>query len=150
MRAEACLLLSLLFTACGGGKPAVGGPTPQGADAEAADRVTDLITEALRADARMDRADSLYDSGAIIVADGERRTSVPRYAGISSGGQVAVGSSQIDATRGFAWAYIEYRWLAPGQNLVREARLTAVLAPTGTGSFHILSAHSSTIRVQPE
>jgi hypothetical protein len=94
MRAEACLVLSLLLTACGGGNPASGAPRPLDVDAEAADRVTDVITEALRADARMQRADSLYDAGAIIVADGERRTSVPRYAGISSGGQVAVGSSQ--------------------------------------------------------
>jgi hypothetical protein len=104
------------------------------------------MTEALRADARMERADTLYDPSAVIVADGERRAGVPRYAGVTANGQVVVGSSQVEVSRTFAWAYLEYRWLAPDQNLARVARLTVLLVPNRAGSYKILQAHSSSLR----
>ena len=125
-------------------------PSPQRApapvDDQVADQITDLVTEALRADARFEPADSLYDSGAILVADGTRRTGLPRFAGITTGGQVQVGSSQVEVSGGFAWALLEYRWLASNANVARQARLTAILTRSGQGAWRIMHAHSSSVR----
>jgi hypothetical protein len=143
MRVESIAGL-LLLIACGPSRAPT--PSPGAPDTQAADVVTDLMTEALRADARMERADTLYDPSAVIVADGERRSGVPRYAGVTPNGQVVVGSSQVEVSRSFAWAYLEYRWLSPDQNLARVARLTVLLVPNRAGTYKILQAHSSSVR----
>jgi hypothetical protein len=139
------LYFTLALAACGRG-PSLQAPHPTDA-AQLADHLTDLVTEALRADARFQPADSLYSPDALLVADGARRVTIPRFAGIERGGQVAVGSSQVEVTRTLAWVYVEYRWLAPSLNLAHEARATALLVPNGTGgTWTIVHAHSSSLR----
>jgi hypothetical protein len=143
MRARILAGLLLLAGACA--KPAPQhSPTP--VDDQIADQITDLVTEALRADARLEAADSLYEPGAVLVADGTRQTTLPRFAGISAGGQVQVGSSQVEVGQGFAWALLEYRWVAANANLAREARLSAVLLRSAQGTWHIVHGHSSSVR----
>jgi len=110
----------------------------------AVDHVAEIATEALEADARLDRADSLYLREAEIVAQGHRRIAPPRYAGISPGGQVVVSSTRVDLTGTVAWALIEYRWLAPNQNLLREGRATLILVMGTDRHWRIVHAHSST------
>jgi hypothetical protein len=111
-----------------------------------ADLVTELATAALTADARLDPADSLYLPDAEIIAEGRRRQGVPRFAGIDGAGQVVVGSIRVDMSEGFAWAVVEYRWLATGENTIREGRASLVFARTrAAGRWLIAHAHSSLV-----
>ncbi|HEY7029043.1 MAG TPA: nuclear transport factor 2 family protein [Gemmatimonadales bacterium] len=116
-------------------------PTPL--SGQAADQITDLVTEALAADARLERADSLYDPAVLIVADGNPRGGVPRYAAITAGGKVEVGSSQVEVGQGFAWVYAQYRWMATGTNLARDATVTVIMTRAGPAGWRIVHAHSS-------
>lgn len=119
-------------------------PAPANFDVPVADRIAELATTALQADARLEPADSLYGPDVEIIADGQRRIAPPRYAGIDPGGQIAVGSTRVDVTGNFAWALVEYRWLAADQNLLREGRATFVFArAAGSGRWRIMHAHSS-------
>jgi hypothetical protein len=119
----------------------------QGEAGALADSLSDIITAALRADARDELADSLYAEGALIVANGEHRASTPRYAGIGIGGEVNVASSRIDVSGGFAWGYVEYHWLRTRDNRAEEGRATILLAPTPEGHhWRIVHTHSSTVR----
>jgi hypothetical protein len=141
----ALLALLALSAGCGRPSPAVP-PAPTNFAAPVADLLAELATTALQADARLEPADSLYGPDVEIIAEGRRRTAPPRYAGIDTGGQIAVGSTRVDVTGNFAWALVEYRWLAPDQNLLREGRATFVFArAAGTGQWRITHAHSSTI-----
>ncbi|MGH7702779.1 MAG: hypothetical protein ACREMO_06770, partial [Gemmatimonadales bacterium] len=116
MRAELRLLLGLWLTACGAPPQPTAAPTPgsrpRAAAAALADPILDVINEAFRADDRSERAESLYAPGVLIIADGQPRTGLPRYAGIASEGQVAVASSRIDVGPSSAWGYVEYRWFS--------------------------------------
>jgi hypothetical protein len=107
------------------------------------DRLTEIIGAALEADARHEPADSLYAPGAVIVADGETRYEPPRYAGIGSGGAVAVTSSRLEVRGSVAWGQVEYRWLSNREAVAREARATFVLIPNDKGAWQIRHAHSS-------
>ena len=140
-------LLTLLL-ACGQAAPPVQtGAPPLPAESPAADLLTDLAIAALAADARLDPADSLFDPDAEVIADGRRRPVPPRFAGVEAGGQIVVGSSRVDVSRNFAWALLEYRWLAPGQNLIHEGKATLVFALGADGrSWRITHAHSSLVR----
>ncbi len=149
MRADLHLVLGLWITACGASPQPTAAPSPRpgAATAAMADPILDVINEALRADARSERAESLYAPGVLIIADGQPRAGLPRYAGITSGGQVAVASSRIDLGRSFAWGYVEYRWFSTQENEAREGRATLVLAPAqGRPGWWIVHAHSSTVR----
>ncbi len=120
---------------------------PLPAEPSVADLLTELATAALAADARLDPADSLFDPDAEVIADGHRRTVPPRFAGVETGGQIVIGSSRVDVSGNFAWALLEYRWLAPGQNLIREGKATLVFARGADGrSWRITHAHSSLVR----
>jgi hypothetical protein len=77
MRSSLLLALLVISLACAKSSSSRS-PTPL--SAQAADQITDLVTEALTADARLERADSLYDPVVLIIADGNRRGGVPRYA----------------------------------------------------------------------
>ncbi|HTS87686.1 MAG TPA: nuclear transport factor 2 family protein [Gemmatimonadales bacterium] len=127
--------------------PEVAAATPPPAAAlSVADRIAELATTALQADARLESADSLYGPDVEIIADGQPRTMPPRYAGIQSGGQVAVGSTRVDVSGNFAWVLVEYRWLAADQNVIREGRATFVFSRApGSGRWLIAHAHSSAV-----
>lgn len=139
-------VLSLLL-ACGSAAPPTRPVAPLPAGAPVADVLTELATAALAADARLDPVDSLFGPDAEVIADGHRRTAPPRFAGIEAGGQVVVGSSRVDVSGNFAWALLEYRWLAPGQNLIHEGRATLIFALASDGRhWRVMHAHSSLVR----
>jgi hypothetical protein len=140
MRVRLLPALLVIGLACAKSSPSHS-PTPL--SGQAADQITDLVTEALQADARLERADSLYDPAVLIIADGNRRGGVPRYAAITPGGKVEVGSSQVEVGKGFAWVYAQYRWMATGSNLARDASLTVILTQSGPTGWKIVHAHSS-------
>ena len=143
---SACLFAFAL--ACGSQLPA--GVAPEnGSDPSnaLADLTTEIVTEALRADARGEGADTLYTSSALIVADGQRRTGPPRFAGTGRDGQVAVTSSQVEISRTVAWVYAEYRWFSTRNNQAREGRVTMILSSESSGGrWRITHAHSSSVR----
>jgi hypothetical protein len=112
--------------------------------------VTATIAAALAADGRGERADSLWDPTATIIADGEIRVDVPRFAGVGSGGEVAITESRLDLRQTLAWVYLEYRWSQLNAGVVREGRATVLLTPAASGGWKIVHAHSSTAREQQE
>jgi len=139
-RAEYALLSFSLACA-----PTHAAVTPLTASAAIADQLTELATAALAADGRLESADSLYGAGAELLADGRRRSGVPRFAGVEKGGEVVVGSIRVDMKGSAAWASVEYRWLAQDRNLIREGRATLVFARMNPdGHWRIMHAHSST------
>jgi SnoaL-like domain len=140
--------LVLAGLALGCGAASAPGPTPRPAPgvAAAADRIAELASAALSADAQLQSADSLYAPGAEIVVNGEHVSSPPRYAGLGTGGQVVVSASRVDLAGRFAWALLEYRWLAPDRNLLREGRATFVFAQQADRRWLIVHAHSSSPR----
>ena len=110
--------------------------------------VTAAIAAALAADGRGESADSLWDSEATVVADGEIRDDAPRFAGVAKGGQVAITQSRLDLRQTLAWVYLEYRWSELNAGLVREGRATVLLLPAKNGGWKIVHAHSSSRRDQ--
>jgi ketosteroid isomerase-like protein len=112
--------------------------------APADDRVSEVITAAFEADARMDSADSLYQAEAEVIANGERRFAPPRFAGIEPGGGVAVASTRVEFRGGLAWSLVEYRWMSTAAGRAVEGRATFLLEPGSAGAWRIRHAHSST------
>lgn len=109
--------------------------------------VAGLAALALERDARLEPADSLYLQGATILADGSPRWVPPRFAGIGSGGAVAVTTSRTEIRPGVAWIFLEYRWVPSGEGLVTEGRATLVLTrQPGQPAWRIAHAHSSSAR----
>lgn len=132
-------LHSAFLLGCGGSSQLVlpaAGATPD-------DRLSEVVTAALEADARLESPDTLYAVDAEIIADGMARTGAPRYAGIGTGGSVAVTSSRLEVRGTVAWARLEYRWVPGNQGVVREGRATFVLSPNEKGAWLIRHAHSS-------
>jgi hypothetical protein len=133
--------LLTLVLACA---PTHAGVTPLTAAPTTADQLTEMATAALAADGRLEPAETLYAAGAEVLAEGRRRIAVPRFAGVEAGGEVVVGSIRVDLAGSAAWASVEYRWLAQGQNLIREGRATLVLVQANSdGRWRIVHAHSS-------
>jgi hypothetical protein len=107
--------------------------------------ITGVLTAAVDADARLEAADSLWDPDATVVANGERRTGPPRFAGVESGGEVAISSSRLEVRQTLVWVYFEYRWVSMKDGLAREGKATVLLTPRPGGSgWRIVHAHSST------
>ena len=135
--------LAVLLLGCG----AAPLPRPSSAlPSNDTDALEALATFALKADARMEAADSIFTTDAEIIAAGRRRTGIPRFAGIEADGQVALGSIRVDQAGSFAWASFDYRWLAAEQDRFHEGRATVVFArvATATGSvWRIAHLHSS-------
>ena len=133
----------LLATACAGRPPARGLPP----DPVVADQVSLLAADALEADGSSHRADTLWAADAEIIADGHRRTSSPRFAGVGERGRVVVGSTRVDVVGDFAWASLRYQWFSADENLITEGQATLVLVrDPGTSLWRILHAHSSQSR----
>lgn len=110
--------------------------------------VTATIAAVLAADGRGESADSLWDSEATVIADGEIRDDTPRFAGVAKGGQVAITQSRLDLRQTLAWVYFDYRWSELNAGLVREGRATVLLLPGKNGGWKIVHAHSSSRRDQ--
>jgi hypothetical protein len=155
------LLTLLLALGCAGGSRAPapvpvrsspGGPStapaaPAPADADLADAAGDFITASLQADARQENADTMYLRGTIVIADGHRRETPPRYAGVEAGGAVAIGGMQVAVRDRLIWAIVDYRWYSTADNLARQAQATVLLSPPdGTRGFRIIHLHSSISR----
>jgi len=115
-----------------------------GSDASEA-KVTDIITAALDSEAKGHPSDSLYARSVVIVVNGRTRTFSPLFAGIGSGGEVAITSSQVQIRAGIAWALVNYRW-ETRDNVAREGQATFVLTEMGNGRWQIQHVHSSSPR----
>lgn len=106
-----------------------------------------LIQRAIAADARLETPDSVYAPDAEVIADGERRSGPPRFAGVGLHGRLVVGNSRTAVTGGFVWGSIDYRWM-PGlpTDPVVPGRATIIIGKLRDGSWRILHLHSSTAR----
>jgi len=105
--------------------------------------ITAVITAALNADRRLESADSLWDSNATVIANGVQRFQPPRFAGVDSGGEVAITSSRLEVRQSLVWVYLEYRWLSMKDGVAREGKATVLLTPRqgGGGVEDRASAH---------
>jgi hypothetical protein len=141
MRWRAAELIGLLIIGTGcASQSQPGRPAP---DPAAADHLAALATAALEGDGGPGRTDSLYAPDAEVIADGRRRTSSPRYAGVGERGRVVVGSTRVDVVGEFAWASLRYQWLSADENRIAEGQATLVLMRFATGPWRIVHAHSS-------
>lgn len=132
----------LLLLGCGGSRT-TGMPilTPGAIE----EPVTAVLLAALDADSRLQPADSLWDPDATVVANGELRSSPPRFAGIEPGGEVAITSSRLEVRQSLIWVYLEYRWLSVKEGTARAGRATVLLTPRPEGAgWRIIHLHSST------
>jgi hypothetical protein len=144
----AALALLALAAGCGAGRGGGRQVTPIAVGALEG-TVSGLVQAALEADADFTEGDSLYAPWARVVRAGEEQLTYPRYAGIDSGGQVAITASQVVVGPALAWADVDYRWVDPDRNEVRPARGTFVIAPRDDGTgWWIVHAHSSTPAAQ--
>ena len=129
-----------VWAACGPSKPRSDvGITVAGTTAH----VDALIRAALQLDAGSSRAaDTLYASDAIVVANGRQRFAHPRFAGISYGGRITLGSSSVTVEGRWAWAVVDYRWIGLEPNQIESGRVTVVCRHDRAG-WRIVHAHSS-------
>ncbi len=144
------VVVGLVMAGCGGAAPRTGGatlPSPimSSAGQVVEENVSDFLTAVLRADSKLEVADSLYAEGAAIVANGEMRFVPPRFAGIESGGDVAITSSRLEVRSGVAWGFVEYRWVSAADGRTKEGRASFFLIPKPRGpGWRVAHAHSST------
>lgn len=114
-------------------------------DALVADSVASLVIQRLLAsDALLEEPDSLFAAGAAVIADGERRVSVPRLAGVGLGGRVQLVTSQVSTRGAFVWGVMEYRWVPVfDSDAVRAGVATIVIAALPDEGWRIVHLHSS-------
>ncbi len=138
------VLLALAATACGGAGQ-VRAPAPSYSPGVIEEPITAVLTAALDADQRLQSADSLWDPEATVIANGERRTGPPRFAGVEAGGELAISSSRLEVRQSLVWVYLEYRWLSLTNGTAREGKATVLLTPRTDGAgWRIVHLHSST------
>ena len=133
--------LAAIFLAACGGQPTVA--IPPSTTVAPDDRLSEVVSEVLQADARLEPLDSLYSPDALVIADGEVRFGPPRFAGIGGLGSVAVTATRLEVRGTMAWAQAEYRWVAAAGDSAREGRVTLILTPNEKGAWRIRHAHSS-------
>ena len=105
--------------------------------------IESIVRQALALDAVQDsRADALYASDALVVANARIRLGAPRFAGVSHGGKATVASVTVTLQGRFAWAMVDYRWVNVEQRLAEAGRATFVLEEQA-GGWKIIHAHSS-------
>jgi hypothetical protein len=126
-------------------EPTLRTPVTTSLEALEADSVADvLIQHLLRSEALLEESDSLFAPGAIVIADGEGRLSVPRLAGVGIGGRIQVVTSQVSTRGAFVWGVLEYRWLPVFESdAVRGGVATVVIARLLDGAWRIVHLHSS-------
>lgn len=102
-----------------------------------------LVRAALQLDAASDRAaDTLYAPESQVIANGRARFAHPRFAGVSYGGRITVGSSNVTVEGRWAWAAVDYRWIGSQAGQVEAGRATVVCRREAKG-WRILHVHSS-------
>ena len=102
-----------------------------------------LVRAALTLDAAAARAaDTLYGPEAVVLANARQRFAAPRFAGVSYGGRVTLGSASVTVEGRWAWAVIEYRWIGSQRSQVEVGRATIVCARQ-PGGWRIVHVHSS-------
>ncbi len=102
-----------------------------------------LIRAAIQLDAAASRAaDTLYSSDAVVVANARPRFAHPRFAGISYGGRIVMGSSSVTVEGRWAWAVVDYRWIGSQPNQVEAGRATVICRKDEKG-WRIVHQHSS-------
>jgi hypothetical protein len=144
MAGEARVALLLLTGACSHqrmpeARPIVGG----GNEGE----ISSVLEQALEADSKSQPADSLYSPHAVVITEGRVRRLPPRFAGIGTGGEVAITSTQLEMRGTAAWGDVEYRWESGRSNRAEVGRATFVLTPAqGRRGWWIVQAHSSVAR----
>lgn len=134
------VLPAILLAACGGQATV---SIPPSTTVVPDDRLAEVVSEVLQADARLEPLDSLYAPDALVIADGEVRYGIPRFAGIGGRGSVAVTATRLEVRGTMAWVQAEYRWVAAAGDSAREARVTLILTPNEKGAWRIRHAHSS-------
>jgi hypothetical protein len=147
-RQGAALLLAMLAAGCAQApppEPTVITPVTTSLEALEADSVASVIIQRLlTSDALLEEPDSLFADGAIVIADGEVRLSVPRLAGVGIGGRVQLVTSQVSTRGAFVWGVLEYRWLPVFESdAVRGGVATVVIARLRDGAWRIVHLHSS-------
>ena len=129
----------LLLGACGPRPPRSIGIAVAGTTVD----VDALIRAALQLDAASDRAaDTLYTPESQVIANGRARFAHPRFAGVSYGGRITVGSSNVTVEGRWAWAAVDYRWIGSQAGQVEAGRATVVCVRRERG-WRILHVHSS-------
>ncbi len=136
------LLLLLLLPACTRQTTVVTRDLPAASTQEAA--ISGVIAAALSEAAAGSGDDTLYAPTADVIVDGRTRGREPGFAGISPGGQVAVSSSRLEASRATAWSLVHYRWVASDGRSAAEGVATFVLGRGSDGQWKIVHVHSST------
>lgn len=105
--------------------------------------VEGVIRAALQLDAAADRAaDTLYAAESVVLANARQRFAAPRFAGVSYGGRMAIGSTSVTVEGRWAWAVIDYRWIGSQRTQVEAGRATVVCVKRDRG-WRILHVHSS-------
>lgn len=102
-----------------------------------------LVRAALTLDAAADRAaDTLYAPEAVVFSNARQRFAAPRFAGVSYGGRVTIAAAAVNLMGAWAWAVVDYRWIAAQRSQAEAGRVTFVLARKEAG-WRIVHAHSS-------
>ncbi|HEY4321064.1 MAG TPA: hypothetical protein VGM77_07770 [Gemmatimonadales bacterium] len=139
----------LLLAACAGhAAPPAAAPAliPITIESLTADSIAHaMVQRAFTADARLETPDSLYLDDAEIITNGTPRADAPRFAGVSAGGSIQLGSSRFSVTGSYVWGSVQYRWVpaTPAGKLV-EGWATFVIVRRRTGDWRIAHVHSST------
>jgi hypothetical protein len=103
-----------------------------------------FIRQLLASESTLEEPDSLFAPGALVLADGELRGSLPRLAGVGIGGRVQLVTSQVSTSGAFVWGVLEYRWLPLFESdAVRVGVVTLVIAKRRDDSWRIVHLHSS-------
>lgn len=142
------MLLSLIGGGCAPQQLPAPLPTPSLAttiDAMLADSIASaMISRLLASESTLEEPDSLFANGAIVVTDGEGRSSLPRLAGVGVGGRVQLVTSQVSTSGAFVWAILEYRWLPLFESdAVRVGVATLVIAKQRDETWRVMHLHSS-------
>ena len=114
-------------------------------DAMVADSIAEgFITRLLTSESTLEEPDSLFAEGALVITDGEGRSTLPRLAGVGVGGRVQLVTSQVSTSGAFVYAVLEYRWLPLFESdAVRVGVATVVIARRRDDSWRIMHLHSS-------
>lgn len=144
MGRETCIAFFGLAAACASSRMPEGRALATGGGEAEISRV---IEEALLADSRGQAADTLYAPYVTIVADGRLRRALPRFAGVTQQGELAITNTQLQSRAGAAWGDVEYRWVSDRSTRFQLGRASFVLTPAqGRQGWWIVQAHSSTVR----
>lgn len=128
----------LAFVACAGGARSRVATGPVVSDQE----VRAVVRRAMELDAAGQPADSLYQTGSTIVANGRPRLSSPRYAGIGRGGVLSIQNISMELSLPLAWGVVRYAWAARDGTSLEAGQATFVLERGPTG-WQIVHVHSS-------